>query len=332
MDYEQMEYELWNLNTNDFSLSNLHKWDSKDSYDGYSTHYRIYGITPDNKYLYYTNNFISSHISLFEMQLNSGEVSQIQIDTTDGDYALSPNGEFFAYEKNKTVWISDVEGSNKNAIPRIDSLQFIGSPTWYLGNDRIIVSAFGPYSEQGLWLVNLVDSSHSKISDQSSVYYDISTDGSKLVIEDTEPLESPLIRYKSVNSDDLTTLHEGTSPKFVDLDNAVLYEILDGLYISDLSGETNKIFNKTGGGDKSRNRQVAVSPNHQLIGYSDREGLHIYDSVTDELVYTLVNTEFNPSDSENWSSIDVSISELTFSENNELIYFVVERRFFSDGC
>lgn len=264
MDYENMEYELWSLNIKDFSSTKVYTWEPRDSYDGNSYRFRIFGISPNEEKLYYTEDYISNN-SLYEIDLDEGTTSHIKIDTTGGNYVLSPNGELFAYEKNKTIWVSDIFGNQKKAIPQLDSLQFIGSPKWYLGNDRIIVTASGPYSEQGLWLVNLMDSSYKKITDQSSVYYDISIDGSEIVLEDTEPLEYPLIRYKSILSGDLITLHEGTSPKFVDCDNAVLYELIDGMYISDLSGETKKIFNKTGGGDRSRNRQIAVSPDHRLI-------------------------------------------------------------------
>lgn len=328
MDYERMEYELWSLSMNDFSSSKVYTWESQDSYSGYNTHFRIYGITPDGRNIYYTNNHISSVIYLYKLDLIDAQVKLIQSDNIIGDYVLSPDGELFVFKNNSGIWVSNIEGDTKRRIPKADSLYTLIAPKWYIDNNRLVVAA----AKQGIWIVDLIDSTYTKISDRSSDQYDLSEDGSKIVLQENESSGYPLIRYKFINSEDLITLNRGTSPKFINNDNAIIFEQSDGIYASDLEGEKKKIFSKTGGGDRSRNRQVAVSPDNYSLGYADQEGLHIYDTSTEKILFTSDIDEFMPSETGSWNSITIQISELIFSEDNETIYFIVDRRFFSDGC
>src|SRR5690554_181155 len=241
MDFEKTEYELWNLEVFNSSFSKSHTWNTKSSNNGYSSNYKFYGVTPDKKYLYYTDSNSISYLNLYKLDLNLDEVTKIQIESDAKDYTLSPSGEFAAYQKRSKVWISDTKGNSKYMLPRSDSLQYFGSPKWYVDVDRLLINGASTYSKAGLWLVNLKDSSYSRISfDKNVTKYDLSCNGSKIVVQDNESSDSPIIKYKNIFSDDLLTLSVGHSPKFVNEGKSILFERSNDVYISSLSGKTKR--------------------------------------------------------------------------------------------
>src|SRR6056297_589778 len=333
MDYEMTEYELWSLDLNGFSLSEEYQWESKDMYEGYSTRFKIYGISPDESVIYYTDDRTSTNIRLHSLNLDSRNTELINTYVDSRDFTLSPSGNLLAYQKESTVWISNVNSENPRKLLERDSLQFFGSPQWYLSDNRLIVSHSTFNSDQGMWLLNVKDSTYSIISDVASTNYDITNDGSRIVLQGSEPLEASLIRYKNLSSESLITLHEGTNPLFINNGTHVLFEQLDGLSISDLKGELRKIYDKPpAGGSLSRNGRVSVSPNSQTVAYSVSEGLFIYQPEDDEILYSLSPDIFLPENQQNWSSIRIDLFEMTFSPDSESLYFIMKRHFFSDGC
>jgi len=328
MDYEMTEYELWSLDLNDFSTSEVYRWEARDMYEGYSTHFEIYGISPDESSLYYTDNHIPGNIRLYKLSLDDRTDNFIKTFDDSRDFTLSPSGNLLAFQKESTVWISDVNGENQQKLLERDSLQYFSSPKWYLNDDQLIVSHSKFNSDQGMWLLDVKDSTYSIISEVASTNYDITNDGSGIVLQGS----GPFIRYKAIVSDSLITLHEGTSPVFMNNGHRVVFEKFDGLYISDLMENLQKIYNKQGAGNFSRNGKVSVSPDSQILAYADREGLYIYQAKSDRLLHTLKSDTFLPSNMQSWSSIDIDLFEITFSSDNETVYFMMKRHFFSDGC
>ena len=333
MDYEMTEYELWSLDLNDFSTSEVYRWEARDMYDGYSTRFEIYGISPDESSLYYTDDYTSGNVRLYELNLDDRSTQFIKTFEDSRDFTLSPSGNLLAFQKESTVWISDVSGKNQQKLLERDSLQYFGAPKWYLNDDKLVVSHSRFNSDQGMWLLDVKDSTYSIISDVASTNYDLTNDGSGIVLQGSEPSEASLIQYKPIFSDGLITLHEGTSPVFIDNGSSVVFEKLEGLYKSDLNGELNKIHNKQGvGGSLSRNGKVSVSPNSQTLAYADLEGLYIYQAKSDRVLYTLNSDTFLPLNMQSWSSINIDLFEISFSSDNEKVYFMMKRNFFSDGC
>lgn len=334
MDYEMTEYELWSLDLNDFSTSEAYRWEARDMYDGYSTRFEIYGISPDESSIYYTDDHTSSNVRLYKLSLNDRSTQFIKTFEDSRDFTLSPSGNLLAFQKESTVWISDVNGENQQKLLERDSLQYFGAPKWYLNDDKVIVAhSIYDRDDDGLWLLDIPDSTYRVVSNISSYDYDTSIDGSRIVLQDYQQSGPSLIRYKNLFSDNLITLHEGTSPLFINNGSSVVFEKFDGLYISDLNGELNKIHNKQGvGGSLSRNGKVSVSPNSQTLAYSDQEGLYIYQAKSSRVMYTLNSETFLPSNMQSWSSINIDLFEIIFSSDNETVYFMMKRHFFSDGC
>lgn len=333
MDYEITEYELWSLNLNDFSISEAYQWETRDMYDGYSTSFKIYGISPDESVIYYTDGRTSINTRLHSLDLDSRSTELINTFVDSRDFTLSPSGKLLAFQKESTVWISDISGENPRKLLEPDSLQFFGKPQWYLSDNNLIVAHSRFKSDQGMWLLDVKDSTYSIISDVASTNYDITNDGSGIVLQGSEPLEPPLIQYKQLSSDNLITLHKGTNPLFINNGSHVIFEQLDGLSISDLNGELRKIYDKPpASGSLSRNGRVSVSPNTRTIAYSVSEGLFIYQPEDDEILYSLSPDSFLPENQQNWSSIRIDLFDMTFSPDSALIYFIMKRHFFSDGC
>lgn len=332
LDYHEVEYELWSLDVKDGSINSIYNWPSQGGEDKPESYLRIYGISPNNNEIYYTKDFIRAPEELHRLNLKQGIEDTLNIDNSGRDFVLSPSGDFFAYQKDTTVWISNIQTSEKNAIPHLEDLNVLGSHKWYLDDNHLIVGASGTKSGQGMWLVNFSDSTYNKITDRTSHQYDITNDGSKIVLSVSEPLEYPQIQYKEINSEELISVDTGNHPRFVNDDNSVIYEQIEGIFMSDLKGNIQKIFNKEGGGSRTSKGKIAVSLDNRLVAYSDQDELTIYNSVKEENIISLNPSDYVPSEKENWESISIDFSELIFSTDSQKLYFLVERDHFDDGC
>jgi Tol biopolymer transport system component len=325
-DFVTIEFELMSLNLNDFSADSVYSWPFYRGEYSISFNRKVYGVSPDGSEIFFTEDHTRDSATVFRLNVNSGEKEKIEVDSYGFNFSLSPNSNYMAYQNNG-VWIYSFTENESYKLPLVNGNVIPIRPEWYLGEKELIVSGSG-----GMWRYSLSDSSYVKINDSGYGTYSLSADGSKIAIQISEALQPSRVAYKPLTFGEVIILDEGTSPRFVNNDQAIVYEQLYGIYISTLTGTTNKIFDKTGGGDRSRTGSFAVSPDGNKMAFADREMLYLYDTVNERISFSKPLSELLPVDPGNWASIDYRIHQIRFTPDNQKMFFMVDIKKYDDGC
>lgn len=325
-----MDLELWSAEMNRTQLKKVYTWPSESSYDSPHSNITPLGLDSERHLFYYSTRPRGMGSSFTRMELQLPRISTIQLDEdANSVFTLSPKGNYFAYQKQSRIWITTVDGSVTHPIPTHPEIPVSRHPRWHQTDEQLIFS-----TDNGLWMLNLADSTYRNLFDSYPDWYTISADGRWIAVESRKPDGTKKILLVDSLNGEQRELVDGFAPRFVNGDTEILYERDEGIYVTTLTGFYRKYYPKTYAYSLSSAGHLLVSPKGRYVVILIYEGMLIIDMTTSTIVKTIKtdHPDIQPDDMYNWPALSFRFPKVFFNADESKVYFILERTYSDDGC
>jgi hypothetical protein len=317
------QIELWSMEIGQPEMQLIHTWPMDVSYDYSGFRTTLLGYDPYRLLLYYSTAPFGRGTHVIQLDLRTSEIITLQPDPgVSSLFVLSPDGNRFTYEKLAKVWITNVDGSSRRAIPDHPEIPDSRNPRWHASGSAVVF-----WSSTGLWMYTLEGSTYQRLMNNPPWTYSVSADSRWVAYESTLPQERTKIRLLNVESGDVTVIREGWQPRFVNADTEILFHAADGTFVADRNGGIRKFY----GGQQTK---AYVSGSGRYVGTTSSYGLTVTDMTSGDVPNAFFENHprFQPESIFNWQAHWLRIPAMFFTRDDSKFYFFIEHSYSNDGC